>query len=68
MRLLIVITSLLMLTACSMYDPRTIDVSKKNPVCVRECSARYSKCIGDSFGSAAAGCYSAYDVCASTCN
>jgi hypothetical protein len=44
------------------------DVSGKNQVCVRECSATYSSCVGLAINTSAQyACESGYRVCSNSC-
>jgi hypothetical protein len=46
----------------------SVDTSKKNGACVRQCSGTYSSCIGNAFGlSAQSACASGFKACANTC-
>jgi hypothetical protein len=55
-----------MLSGChSIVD---IDVSKSEPVCVRQCTTAYSQCVSIGLsGSTMRNCKDAYSVCVSTC-
>ena len=49
-------------------DISSIDTSQKNQLCIRQCSATYSDCIGKAFGiSAQNSCGNGYKVCVQTC-
>ena len=67
MNKLILITSLLILNGCSGLDIRDVDTKGKAPACVRQCAETYSRCMGNSTGAVARPCYTAYDICISTC-
>jgi hypothetical protein len=59
------------LPACS-YSIKDVDVSGKEPACVRQCSTSYSSCVsqGPSVGfktETLRACREGYEVCVSTC-
>ena len=58
-------------TACA-YSITDIDVSKSEPVCVRQCSTNYSSCVsqGNQIGfktETLRACRESYAVCVQTC-
>jgi len=45
-----------------------IDVSKSEPICVRQCTTTYSQCVSIGLsGGSMRNCKDAYSVCVSTC-
>lgn len=58
-------------TACA-YSITDIDISKSEPVCVRQCSTSYSSCVsqGNQIGfktETLRACRESYAVCVQTC-
>jgi hypothetical protein len=62
---------LVMVSGCA-YSIEDIDVSKSEPICVRQCTANYSSCAtnGPTVGfktETLRACRDAYSVCVKTC-
>ena len=65
------LTSGFVLVGCS-YSIKDIDVSDREPECVRECSETYSECVskGPSVGlktETLRACRESYEICINTC-
>ncbi len=63
--------SLFIVVGCA-YSITDIDISKSEPVCVRQCSANYSSCVsqGNQIGfktETLRACRESYAVCVQTC-
>ncbi len=64
-------SSAIFLSGCA-YSIKEIDVSKSEPICVRECSNNYSSCVsqGNQIGlktETLRACKEAYEICVKTC-
>ena len=71
MRLLVISLILLPLFSCA-YSISEVDISKSDPVCIRQCSTAYSSCVsgGNQIGfktETLRACQESYKVCVQTC-
>lgn len=72
MALLLLLTCTFLNFTLRNYSITDIDVSKSEPVCVRQCSANYSSCVsqGNQIGfktETLRACRESYAVCVQTC-
>lgn len=72
MRQIAVMAAMAALLAGCSYSIKDVDVSGKDPTCVRQCSTSYSSCVsqGPSVGfktETLRACRDGYEVCVSTC-